>query len=87
MTCTLPKCVRNAPLITPRRCVTVLPPRYTTIVRVTPYEAGLIQASYIGGKSVILFTMFYCGLNWFHYRNMRITQDQEDDKNKKDNRK
>lgn len=77
------KCV---PRVTPRRCVTVLSPRHSTVMRITPSEAGLIQASYVAGKSVILFTMFYCGLNWLHYRNMRIMQDQEEDKKKnKDN--
>lgn len=32
--------------------------------------------SYVVGKSIMLFTMFYCGLNYFFYKKMR--EDNED---------
>lgn len=35
--------------------------------------------TYIVGKGIILFTMFYCGLNWLHYRELN-----KDNKQKKD---
>jgi hypothetical protein len=35
--------------------------------------------SYYIGKGIILFTMFYCTLNWAHYKKLR----EEDEKNKK----
>lgn len=35
--------------------------------------------SYLVGKSIILFTMFYCTLNWAHYRDLRKRdQDKEE---------
>jgi hypothetical protein len=33
--------------------------------------------SYFIGKSIILFTLFYCTLNWSYYR--RLRKDHEDD--------
>lgn len=36
------------------------------------------QASYFVGKSITLFTIFYCGLNWVHYRELRKKQDDDD---------
>ena len=41
-----------------------------------------MEVSYFVGKSVILFTMFYSGLNWLHYRELR-KREEEDNKNKK----
>ena len=37
-----------------------------------------MEVSYFVGKSVILFTMFYSGLNWLHYKKVR-----EDNEKKK----
>jgi hypothetical protein len=34
--------------------------------------------SYLIGKSIFVFTMVYCGLNWAHYRSMRKGQDDAD---------
>lgn len=39
-------------------------------------------SSYYIGKGIILFTMFYCSMNWLHYRNLRI-KNEENKKNKK----
>lgn len=52
-------------------------------------QASLVEtleySSYIIGKGIIVFTMFYCSLNWLHYKNLR-EQNEKDNKNKdKDN--
>lgn len=39
----------------------------------------LNTTTYYIGKSIILFTMFYCTMNWWHYKKIR-----EDSENKKD---
>ncbi len=36
--------------------------------------------SYYVGKSIILFTMFYCTLNWAHYRRLRKDNEDKDKK-------
>lgn len=41
-----------------------------------------MEVSYFAGKSVILFTMFYTGLNWLHYRELR-KREEGDNKKKK----
>ena len=49
-------------------------------VQTINYEAYLI------GKSIVMFTMMYCTLNWWMYRNARIeseNKDDGDDKSKK----
>jgi hypothetical protein len=33
--------------------------------------------SYILTKGVLLFTFFYCSLNWLHYRDMRKRDEEE----------
>lgn len=40
-------------------------------------------SSYIVGKGIILFTLYYCTMNWWYYR--RTAEDIE--KKKKDNKK
>jgi hypothetical protein len=46
------------------------------------------QAYYVG-KSIILFTMFYTGLNYLTYRDMREEEEQKENENnnKKSNKK
>jgi hypothetical protein len=36
--------------------------------------------SYLVGKSIILYTMFYCSLNWLHYRRLRKQLEDEEKK-------
>lgn len=50
-------------------------------------RAGLIESAnelansaYFVSKGVILFTMFYCSMNWVHYKRMR---EEIEKKNKK----
>lgn len=40
----------------------------------------LVETSYYIGKSIILFTMFYCTLNWAFYRNLRKQHEEKDKK-------
>jgi hypothetical protein len=40
---------------------------------------SLVNSSYFVGKSIILFTMFYCTLNWAHYRSLRKEIEKEDE--------
>jgi hypothetical protein len=42
-----------------------------------PPKISIVDASYYAGKSIILFAMFYCSMNWVYYRNMR--KDMEHD--------
>ena len=39
----------------------------------------LLDSTYYIGKYITLFTMFYSGLNWFHYRNLQNMNDDDDD--------
>lgn len=41
-------------------------------------------ATHIVGKGIILFTMFYCSLNWLHYRELNKENDTKT-KGKKEN--
>ncbi len=40
--------------------------------------------SYLIGKGVILFTFFYCSLNWMHYRNLRRNIEKREEENDND---
>lgn len=49
-------------------------------LRITPRAmGGLEQVSYYVGKSIVLFTMFYCGLNWLHYRDLRKKREEDNE--------
>lgn len=43
---------------------------------------SIVDVSYYVGQSIILFTMFYCTLNWNYYRDLRKKQEQEDEDKK-----
>ena len=60
-----------------------LPYRYTNLHQrkpAPPVNAFIwsdpVTTSYFIGKGIILFTMFYCTMNWWYYKRM-----QEDDEN------
>ncbi len=36
----------------------------------------LVAASYWAGRAIILFTMFFCTLNWMHYRALRLRDEE-----------
>lgn len=65
---------------------TIVPsvPRKSIVSRYGSYgiENVLLDASYLVGKGIILFTMFYCSLNWLHYKRMREDQEKDDKDNK-----
>ena len=49
-----------------------------------PATQMLLETSYYVGKSIMLFTMFYCGMNWYHYRSLNEDSDENNNrKNKK----
>lgn len=53
--------------------------------KVTPDLLSVLNNNiYFIGKGITLFTMFYCSMNWYHYRNLRIeSEKKDDDKTKK----
>lgn len=53
----------------------IMPP-----VKVSPMPIETM--TYYVGKSIILFTMFYCGMNWLYYKklNEEIERDENDRK-------
>jgi hypothetical protein len=56
------------------------PVRRFSITKPAPVKAqhSLLEVgSYYLGKGIILFTMFYCGMNWWHYREMRLKDEEE----------
>lgn len=60
------------PLVAPERVV-----QYKKEVYVA--KASMIEeVSYYVGKGIVLFTMFYCGMNWYHYRDLRKRMEEED---------
>lgn len=55
--------------------VGVKPKSRNVPVHALPIEPNSIM--YYTGKSIILFTMFYCSLQWMHYRRMRIDVEKQ----------
>ncbi len=54
-------------------------PRYSLRVRaVSLATQEFLDATYLVGKSIMLFVGFYCGLQWLHYRQM--IDEKDDDK-------
>ena len=76
--------VLNRPLYTTVVCRPVVAPRRFIVqqkqrVVVPPAKVSVEDASYYIGKSIILFTMFYCSMNWVYYRGMRKELEKESD--------
>lgn len=71
--------IRAAPgrVVVKRNVRVVARPRLVKPLRVVS-NPDWMEVSYFVGKSVILFTMFYSGLNWLHYKKVR-----EDNEKKK----
>lgn len=62
----------------PQKAAVVRPRRVGGVVR----RVSMVEeVSYYVGKGIMLFTMFYCGMNWYHYREVR-KQMEEDEENK-----
>ena len=44
---------------------------------------SIVEMSYYLGKGIILYTMFYCGLNYFMYKQMREEYEKDTDNDNK----
>jgi len=74
------------------RCLTYVPKHIYRNVNCKAIDMNdaLTTGSYYVGKSIILFTMFYSSLNYFHYKNLREEAEKEqgeDNKKNKENEK
>jgi hypothetical protein len=61
-------------------------PRHTNrnvICKALDTNEALIIGTYYVGKSITLFTMFFCSLNYLYYRSLREEEDKPQDDNKK----
>lgn len=76
---------RQPKSITPRRVQLQKAPIATRKQVINHSQLSLNDMTYFMGKSIILYTMFYCTLNWAFYRNVRkdIESHEEENKNKK----
>lgn len=75
------RCMRPKPTVIARRYLCFKP-----IIRSKPVFAGLDwdtlnTETYYIGKGIILFTMFYCSMNWLMYKQSREEWEKQ---NKKD---
>ena len=52
-------------------------------VKFQPSKVSLNDVSYFVGKEIMLFTMFFCSLNWLHYRNLRKQHEERDEQDRK----
>lgn len=50
------------------------------------HNASPIDVTYLTGKTIILFTLFYTSLQWMQYRSLRV-REEHDDKNDKNDKK
>lgn len=60
-----------------------LAPRHVFVTCVRPRTRIVTtraDASYYVGQGIVMFTMFYCTLNWAYYRRIRIEQEKRDKK-------
>jgi len=66
------------------KMISPVPKRHLVMTRVSPdIVDSLNTGAYFVGKGIILFTMFYCSMNWVYYRGMRIDAEKEDEKKNK----
>ncbi len=76
--------LRHQPMYRPKSQFILVKKRparpYFIQVRATPIAQDIETISYLVGKSVMLFTMFYCTLNWYHYRTQRKQHEESDKK-------
>jgi hypothetical protein len=43
---------------------------------------SIATSSYFVSKGIILFTLFYCSMNWWHYRRLREDEETKDNNKK-----
>jgi hypothetical protein len=85
---------RRPSLVTIHRSHNLLRPTYVpkhpfrnVTCKATDMNDVLTTGSYYVGKSIILFTMFYTGLNYFHYKNLREEAENKQGEEGKENEK
>ena len=61
-----------------RPMIKVAPRRFKRFPRASLLET-LNEQTYYVGKGIILFTMFYCSMNWWYYKNLREKIERDDD--------
>lgn len=54
--------------------------RMERMERMEKMKSNPLDVSYYVGKSIILFTLFYCGMNWYHYKELREENEKDDKK-------
>lgn len=54
--------------------------RVLVIPKVSNFDMTLVDMSYYLGKGIILYTMFFCGLNYFLYKSLREEQEKNNEK-------
>ncbi len=73
--------IRNH-IVAKRRFSNLRPQTYIT--RSVKCKTGLYEninvVTYYVGKSIMLFTMFYCGLNYFYYKEQHDKKNKNNDK-------
>jgi hypothetical protein len=62
----------RSPFITQNKPKYIQPIRKSVVRNAYP-----IDITYFTGKAIILFTMFYCGLQWDYYRSQQENNDDE----------
>lgn len=77
--------IKNKPIhnVVSRKNILIKPTFNKRIVKTRISSDVIINTSYLVGKSIILYTMFYCSLNWYHYYNLRKDLEKNDEKDKK----
>lgn len=58
--------------------------RHDIRAQMSPDQMQIIDASSYIGRSLTLFTMFFCGMNWVYYKEINKKLDSEDEKDPKD---
>lgn len=69
---------RNIKII-PNRRIYIIPKNY-----IVDGLNSVADSSYYLSKGIILFTMFYCTMNWWHYRSIRKDIETDEDDKKKE---
>jgi hypothetical protein len=82
--------VVNAKNTINKRHITIYPKKsYKTHIKIPKaFEVSqtFLDSTYYVGKYITLFTMFYSGLNWLHYRNLQNMNKNENDKKDDDDK-
>ena len=75
----IPKVSGKVPIATYKKPFLLKSPQRFIVPRASGIDWEF--SSYIVGKGIILFTLYYCTMNWWYYR--RTGEDMDKDKKKK----